>query len=382
MNVRSNLVDLFRTPSGAPNLGCALAILYALVMVGTAPLSAATITIDKAGSGTRVISIEGEITYGDEKKFNDLTIGVEQANVLLGSQGGSTVAAIRIGETIRLKGYGTIVFNGMDCNSSCALIWLAGTPRMLAQTGRVGFHASYTGGNGAERESGFGNAIVGRYLTLLNLPERAVFFATSASPNSLNYYDKTKVFSSGIDAKFVDDFVPTRTAPPPIYYSAPTTINTKKADTKFIKNIGSWELYVDSTLGEGCFILGRWKGGTTLRLGYSPIYASKYYIILADAKWASLKLGEKYKIEIKFDDDTPWESNAKSVEIGGVKTLYSPFSDDSLFDEFVRSKMIRISYGGSVITTMYQQDNAIAVAALKSCQIAQQRDGSDPFARK
>ena len=47
-------------------------------------------------------------------------------------------------------------------------------------------HASYSEEGGALVETGVGNAIVGHYLSQLNLSEKAVVFATSASPYEIN----------------------------------------------------------------------------------------------------------------------------------------------------------------------------------------------------
>jgi hypothetical protein len=52
----------------------------------------------------------------------------------------------------------------------------------IGTQGRLGFHASYSDEGGRLVETGVGNAIVGHYLSQLDLSEDATVFATIASP--------------------------------------------------------------------------------------------------------------------------------------------------------------------------------------------------------
>ncbi len=170
------------------------AILLTVTRVGDA--NAAQITFEKH-SEIDFIAIEGEIEQSDVGKFQDLAIKSSNAVVVLNSPGGYLSPALEIGKIIQVKGFSTYVPPGVTCTSSCALIWVAGSPRMLSTTSRIGFHASYQDDNGAPKETGLGNAIVGRYLTLLNLPEKAVIFATRASPETIQWLDTSKAAEAG-----------------------------------------------------------------------------------------------------------------------------------------------------------------------------------------
>jgi hypothetical protein len=160
---------------------------------------AAQITTEKNDLGEDYLSISGRIEAQDGKKFTQLALAGDASVVFLESSGGSIEAAIEIGRVIRLKGMTTVVADKDHCVSACGLIWLAGERRLLTQGARVGFHATYTTTDKIRRESGVGNALVGRYLTLLNLPERAVIFATIAGPNEINWLDATNKRASGIE---------------------------------------------------------------------------------------------------------------------------------------------------------------------------------------
>lgn len=167
---------------------------------------AAEIEVQKVeGEDFVVIGISGEITKGDDDKFRRVSLENPDAIVWLDSPGGALAPALTIGRIIRISEFPTVVSSGSVCGSSCALIWLAGSTRFLSRSGMVGFHASYYEENGQLIETGVGNAMVGHYLSQMNLPERAVIFATSASPSSIIWLSEENMRSSGISFEPLED---------------------------------------------------------------------------------------------------------------------------------------------------------------------------------
>ena len=177
----------------------ALFSIAAPLLLAPSAVAAAEIDHDVNENGSALIVIMGEITAGDDTKFRELSVKFPDAMVALDSSGGALAPALEIGRQIRLRGYITAVLDGDLCASSCALIWLAGAPRILQGNARLGFHASYRDEGGRFVETGLGNAMIGHYLSQLNLSERAVVFATQASPYEINWLNDANRNSSGID---------------------------------------------------------------------------------------------------------------------------------------------------------------------------------------
>lgn len=178
-------------------------VLTCLVLSFTGAARAAEITHDQV-EGVGLILIDGDISSGDVEKFRQISMKYRNALVTLNSDGGELMPAIEIGKIIKIAGFDTVVPGGAECASACALIWVAGASRWLSPDGRVGFHASYRDTNGKLEESGVANALVGNYLTLLNLPAKAIVFATRASPKEILWLTKDNKISAGID---FEDFV-------------------------------------------------------------------------------------------------------------------------------------------------------------------------------
>ncbi len=169
-----------------------------------APAQSATIRHMPVSKTVEAIVVEGELVASDIDKFREVSLQFKSAMVILDSQGGALSAGIEIGKMIRLTGYSTLVPANTTCTSSCALIWLAGSRRFLSPEGKVGFHASYTDRNGRLEETGVGNAMVGHYLSLLNLPQKAVIFATMAGPDEITWLTRKNKALAGIE---FEDFI-------------------------------------------------------------------------------------------------------------------------------------------------------------------------------
>lgn len=163
-------------------------IAASVTAVVASPANAADFRVipSKDGAPSGII-LSGDIVPGDAEKFSLIAANQPNAVVFLSSNGGALASAIEIGKVIKIREYSTAVYNGSYCASSCALIWLSGSRRVIYNGGKVGFHASYKDVGGKFIEVGVGNALVGHYLSQLGYDRRAVIFVTSAPPKSISW---------------------------------------------------------------------------------------------------------------------------------------------------------------------------------------------------
>lgn len=341
--------------------------------------SAAEISVSKLDDTTTAIFIIGKIEASDGKKFKSEASIHDNAVVFLESNGGSTMAAIEIGESIRLKGYATVVLNDSECNSACALIWLAGSPRALSKSGRVGFHATYTDASGTLMESGVGNAIVGRYFTVLNLPVKAIVFATAAPPEKLNWLNASNYGEVGIEVKLVDDLEES-----PSQSNTDQTFQSSKSESesRYWKNFDHWSVLVDDTLDSSCFLISNFTNGTVFRIGFDLRDGINYYLMFTNSAWTSLVENETYDLNFKFDSETPWEVPVRVVTMGGTLFLLANFSDSLFWTEFVKAATLSITRESKNVTSLSMAGSALAFDELINCQKTQnlKRRMRDPFA--
>ena len=143
------------------------------------------------------VTLIGDIEQGDADKLRRIAASTAFDTLFLESDGGNLAEALEIGRIVSVSNARTVVINGSTCASSCALIWLAGSPRIAQAEARIGFHAGYVLEDDKPVPSGMGNAVVGRYLTQLGLSERAVMYATAASPDEMLWIDTSSPGSEG-----------------------------------------------------------------------------------------------------------------------------------------------------------------------------------------
>src|SRR5256712_9508474 len=156
----------------------------ASILLAATPALAATISV-RPGPRDRpnVVMVEGPLVAMDEDEFAAKTAPLPSAFVAFSSDGGSSVAGLRIGEAIRRKRFSTIVPDGRRCASACALAWLGGVERFIGFDGRIRFHAASD--SASDRESDATNTVVGTYLAKVGLPYEAVSYITQSAPNEM-----------------------------------------------------------------------------------------------------------------------------------------------------------------------------------------------------
>jgi hypothetical protein len=160
-------------------------------------------------NGRDLITVVGDLSYGDEKTFINIALSSSDAIIVFQSRGGNLLAGIEIGKAIHLKGFSTLVPDGTLCSSACALAWLGGRTRYMGDAARVGFHAAYTDNDGRPNVSSAGNALVGAYLNQIGLPASAVIYITETSPDAMQLLTFADAQRYGIDVKPIAKTTPT-----------------------------------------------------------------------------------------------------------------------------------------------------------------------------
>lgn len=167
------------------------------------PAFAADINLVRGVKGEEdVINVKGDFKIGDENKFRALALTSKRATVFLDSDGGKLQPAIEIGKIIRIKGFATAVQDTI-CSSSCALVWLAGEPRMMSNLTSIGFHVPFKlDPAGKPVSDATHGALIGSYLTSLGFSPKVVMFVVSAGPNDLHLLNKATADRLGIAVTF------------------------------------------------------------------------------------------------------------------------------------------------------------------------------------
>jgi hypothetical protein len=165
-------------------------LLAAIVLAVATPASAANLTMtsgcgeDHADKSCTSIYLEGEIEPEDGGKWKLFLekIRTPHAIVTLNSPGGSVTAALLIANDILNREYDTDYNEGI-CYSACTTIWLAGKTRYMSSRAVLGFHQAKDAIT--QRKSRGGNDGAFEFYARLKIPEKAMRYFFSASPEQL-----------------------------------------------------------------------------------------------------------------------------------------------------------------------------------------------------
>ena len=99
-------------------------------------------------SWMRTAKFEGEITFGAAIALSEFLASNRDINTIeLRSHGGSISEGVAMARIVSMFELSTST--GGECSSSCTLVFIAGSERILLDGGRLGFHsARWNGGNG------------------------------------------------------------------------------------------------------------------------------------------------------------------------------------------------------------------------------------------
>lgn len=149
--------------------------------------------------------------------------------------------------------------------------------------------------------------------------------------------------------------------------------------------VQGWDVMIDPTLGNGCFVYTTYDGGTALRLGFSPD-DGEAYLMVGNLKWGSIEHGKTYPIEFKMDRDAPWRATATGVDFDGLPLLMVSTDEPDFLIDFAKKNSLQVTYRGTIVATLSLRGTYAAISEMINCQDQVDRfgvrgRGGDPFAR-
>ena len=152
-------------------------------------------------------------------------------------------------------------------------------------------------------------------------------------------------------------------------------------------DLNGWEVAVDRTINNSCFLLAGFANDFVLRLQVNKQQQNVQFIV-GNIRWSSLKVGESYPISVAFGDATPWEGEGIGHEWSSIlpSLVLSVPSDGDLaahfLDEFAAQDVARVTFEGKEIANLSLADSAPAVNSLMDCVAAMHdfKPSDDPFA--
>jgi len=155
------------------------------------------------------------------------------------------------------------------------------------------------------------------------------------------------------------------------------------ADMPIFKQYDNWDIRVDTTLNNSCFMMGIWEGGSVLRFGVNKNQGNMY-LMLGDNDWKSLESGKEYDLSIKLGNKSPWTAPSTAVGLGEGIYLWINIPADAAKDfmaEFMKQHDIEADYNNKNILHLKLTGSYEAATGLMECQklFNSKAETKDPF---
>jgi serine protease Do len=147
-----------------------------------------------------------------------------------------------------------------------------------------------------------------------------------------------------------------------------------QAQTTLWHKHGFWEIRLDKTINDSCFVTATGERGTSIRFGINKNRNRQGYMLVGNKNWGTLQGGQDYEIQFRFDDSTLWKAPARAVRLDGYNHLLFYFDKQEIFLDFIRRNWIYMYIKGQLITSISMKGSSVAFNEMVRCQ--KNADGS------
>lgn len=169
------------------------------------------------------------------------------------------------------------------------------------------------------------------------------------------------------------------------------TVPAMAVKAPFWKQVGPWNIRVDGTIGNSCFMVGMYSGqNTILRIGFNNL-TNSVDLLVVNPNWTSLVDGQTYQIGAQLDDGAmqQWTALGKAMGDPGHQTIYLriPFLRENMWQvmqRFGQRYNMKLWYRGQMLASLNLNGTAAAVAELINCNqqfYTSSQPQTDPFTK-
>jgi hypothetical protein len=132
---------------------------------------------------------------------------------------------------------------------------------------------------------------------------------------------------------------------------------------------GGWDVVIDTTLGNGCFLTSEFEDGSTVRIGFDRL-AGTGYVAAFNESWGEIVDGQTYPVSFLLDEEQ-YDGEAAGIYLDDLPGALITFdSIDFLTDLAARNAMTLQSEGEDVMSIDLSGSDAAIVETI-ACQDAQ-----------
>jgi len=129
---------------------------------------------------------------------------------------------------------------------------------------------------------------------------------------------------------------------------------------------GDWDIYIDPTVGNGCFMQRASEDGTVVQIGAEPDARGGFFAVL-NAAWTDITADQEAVMTFDFGD-AKFAGDAKGVIKDGLPGGYAFFDNPKFVDEFGKRLTVTVSGEDGRAVEISLAGSQKAIAAVRACQ--------------
>lgn len=144
------------------------------------------------------------------------------------------------------------------------------------------------------------------------------------------------------------------------------------------KTIAGWQIRVDTSLDNSCFLIRKYEDNTILQFGYNKPSQSMY-IMVGGPNWQPFEAGGKYTINLRFGNAEPRVTDTHAVDHYGMPVLVAGLGSHekigNFIDEFMLKHSVKVEFENKDVARLSLKGSFKGAAVLMDCQKTYDRMG-------
>jgi len=132
---------------------------------------------------------------------------------------------------------------------------------------------------------------------------------------------------------------------------------------------GGWDILIDKTLNNGCFMQAEFQDGSLVRMGIDKEAGGGYVTAFNDA-WGDIEDGGEYDISFDLDGEL-YNGEAKGIYLAGAPGADISFDSDDFFWDLMRKNVMTLIHDGEEVMTISLEGTYVGLEAVLQWVVSQ-----------
>lgn len=129
---------------------------------------------------------------------------------------------------------------------------------------------------------------------------------------------------------------------------------------------GGYDVVIDPTLGNGCFLTSEFEDGSTVRIGFDRA-AEKGYVATFNEAWGDIVDGQEYPVTFMLDDQQ-YDGTATGIYLSEVPGALIYFDSMDFLNDLASRSTLSLSSNGEEVMVIDLTGTDEAIGMTITCQ--------------